>query len=457
MVSAERLPDSTDAVAANPEQAEQTATEYTAALHLHCYQPLRVLVLDTPSGSREVFNIEGLDRVEGGYNHWITGRSYRRLYEEGILANEHVSFDLYGVTTDWLREHEPDIVQGLQEQCRNGAPKPVGDPYLHLIFPFLTDVHKRTLIRLGKTVYREYWGADPEVFWLPESAVDTATVAALSAEGIPGLLLRDYQLMAETGASSYKVATPTGYVTVYPGDAELSQKIAFDHPWADAFTDQWAHRVSQRKHAIRVSVDGETLGHHWTADAGAIEFIRWQMEYLSKGHNGNTVIFQGEQAVPIAHIVDNTSWSCLDDGLGRWQGADTCSCDLPGDQEAAQAVRRSKRDLHTKMQLASGRIENLLDSHMPGVMDETGFPVARQAYIDWFMTQRYALAQGAPVTVDGLPEDQRQLFRLTLLRDVGWTSCGWYFGDVEGYERQIPANCLTAIAEETGWDDVRPA
>ncbi len=429
--------------------------KYPSLLHFHIYQPPRILRLDSDTGSQEIFNISGMDRVEGGYNHAITGQSYRNLIEHGILTDPLVSWNLYGVTADWMNEFEPDLLRKLQERPET-ALKPVGDTYLHVIMPFFSDDHKRMLFRMGNLVYKEHWGTSPDVLWLPESAVDTATLTAMAAEGIPGVLLRNHQIHADVGASAYQVETGKGRITVFPNDGDLGRTLAYDHPWADVFTDTWSEVAATRGHMIRVAVDGETIGWHWKEADGALLFADWLVTYLKDGHNGHKIPLPEAGEIPQATVVENSSWSCLDDGVGRWQGSDSCSCDLPGDRLAADIVRHSKRDLYTKMQRASARIENQIDSLYQGAGDGTGLSLGRVAYMNWFLSQRRFLARGEPVSFAGLPADQQSLFRLTMLRDIGSTSCGWFFGDVEGYERQIPANCLTAIAEFTGWEDVRP-
>lgn len=432
-----------------------TPDDYPALLHFHIYQPPRILRLESDIGPVDIFNISGMDRIPGGYNRAITDASYRNLVEYGILSDPLVSWNVYGVTADWMNEHEPDLLYNMQHRP-DTAIKPVGDPYLHVIFPFLSDLHKRTLFRMGNMVYKEHWGTSPDVIWLPESAVDTPTLRALAAEGINGVLLRNHQIRAEIPASTYQIVTESGAITIFTNDGDLGRMMAYDHPWADSYADRWSETANTRGHTVRVAVDGETIGWHWKEADGAFKFTEWLISYLKSGHNGNTIPIQASGEMPLATLVEESSWSCLDAGVGRWQGADGCSCDLPGDHTAAARVRASKRDLYTKMQQASVRIESELDSLYNGAGDGTGLPLGRVAYMNWFISQRSQLARGEPLSFSSLPEEQRNVFRLTVLRDIGSTSCGWFFGDTEGYERQIPANCLRTIADISGWDDVRP-
>jgi len=68
------------------------------------------------------------------------------------------------------------------------------------------------------------------------------------------------------------------------------------------------------------------------------------------------------------------------------------------------------------------------------------------------ISQKSSLATGLPISAEILKDKTiEKLFLSAYIRDMGWTSCGWFFGDVNGFERQIPANSLRAIAEIMSW------
>ncbi|KKT81342.1 MAG: hypothetical protein UW80_C0053G0001, partial [Microgenomates group bacterium GW2011_GWC1_44_9] len=77
--------------------------------------------------------------------------------------------------------------------------------------------------------------------------------------------------------------------------------------------------------------------------------------------------------------------------------------------------------------------------------------------IDWFLRQRPSLARGSAISAEIIGDKNiEKLFLSAYIRDLGWTSCGWFFGDVGGFERQIPTNSLRAISEIMGWPEIKP-
>lgn len=416
-------------------------------INLHLYQPPRLLRLACSGKESSVFDITGTAPGFKGFNRQITRESYQPLINKGILADPNVSWDLYGVTADWLEVNYPDTINNLRLQMDLGADPPVGDPYLHIIFPFISSDHKDMLLEIGRTVYHQRWGIDPETIWLPESAVDNDTLSALVKNGFKAVHLREHQTKSQSAGNLYAITTPHGKILVISGNNHLSGKVGFDKPWADTFFKDW---LSQAKHSgtvPRISIDGETLGHWWKEKEGAFEFTKYLLDYLDSGIQDERLNFSSPK-VHDAHLQENTSWSCLDSGLGRWKGDQNCHCELPKSEHQASLVRLAKKDLFDKLTLASARIDEELDTVLPGW---------RTVYIDWFLRQRPSLARGSAISAEIIGDKNiEKLFLSAYIRDLGWTSCGWFFGDVGGFERQIPTNSLRAISEIMGWPEIKP-
>jgi hypothetical protein len=394
-----------------------------------------------------VFDITGTTTSSPGFNHQITRECYLPLTNKGILADENISWNLYGVTADWLDLNYPQIIQVLKNQIESGSKPPVGDTYLHTILPFLGTKHQDMLLTIGKTVYKERWGVDPETIWLPESAVDSDTLSSLAKGGILGVHLREHQTHAQSPGNLFAVETKHGKILIISGHNHLSGRVGFDKPWADAFFDDWSGHATRLGYTPRISIDGETLGHWWKEGDGSMDFVKYLLRYLKEGHHGKQLDFSSKN-IPDAGLIENTSWSCLDTGLGRWKGDSHCHCGLPGNEHLAHQIRASKRDIFEKLLVTDARIDESLDSYLPGW---------REVYIDWFLSQRRNLAGGLPVSAEILHDKKlERLFLSAYIKDLGWTSCGWFFGDIAGFERQIPANSLKAIAEIMNWPDIIP-
>ncbi|KKU32645.1 hypothetical protein A3K29_04040 [Candidatus Collierbacteria bacterium RIFOXYB2_FULL_46_14] len=432
--------------ALNPELLEQLSTE-PAPINLHLYQPPRLLTVTHQGRTRSVFDITGTKGQFPGFNHQITHESYFPLVRNRILADNNVNWDLFGITADWLEINYPNLIDEIRGQIEAGAKLPVGDTYLHIILPFLSHDHKDMLIRIGKQAYRQRWGADPETVWLPESAVDSDTLTTLIKNNFVGIHLREHQIQSSHGSNLYAIDTQQGQILAITGHNHLSGKIGFDKPWSDSFFEDWYRHSEQLGYAPRVSIDGETLGHWWKEGDGSFEFTKYLLRHLDGSQDEHRLDFTVKN-IPNARLVENTSWSCLDTGLGRWKGDGNCYCGLPNNEQQANQIRTSKKDLFDKLTKASTRIDQSLDAYLPGW---------REVYITWFLSQRSSLATGLPISAEILKDKSlEKLFLSAYVRDVGWTSCGWFFGDIDGFERQIPANSLRTIAEIMSWPDTIP-
>ncbi len=418
-----------------------------APINLHLYQPPRLLNVSLAGRVGTVFNITGVTEKSDGFNHRITRESYLPLLNKNILTNENISWNLYGVTADWLEVNYPQFIDELRNRIDAGAKPPVGDTYLHIIFPFLSSEHQDMLLKISKQVYRQRWGVDPETVWLPESAADLNTLSSLTINKFTGVHLREHQVQSTSGSNIFAIDTGQGKILAITGHNLLSGKIGFDKPWSDSFYEEW-HRQSERLgYAPRISIDGETLGHWWKEGDGSFEFTKYLLHHLNTGHDGYSLNFVVNN-IPDARLIENTSWSCLDTGLGRWKGDRNCHCGLPNNEQLANQVRSSKKDLFDKLIKASIRIDQSLDTYLPGW---------REIYIQWFLGQRSGLATGTPISAEKLKDKSlEKLFLAAYVRDIGWTSCGWFFGDVNGFERQIPLNSLKCLAEIMNWPDVIP-
>ncbi len=442
------MPRRTELETLNSQELYESLSFEPAPINLHLYQPPRYLKIDYENSERTVFDITGKTKNFPGFNHQITQESYLPLTDHQILADTNVSWNLYGVTGDWLEINYPSVINELRFQIEKGAKPPVGDTYLHIILPFLSHEHKNMLLRISQAVYKQRWGVDPETIWLPESAVDSDTLNTLVENNYLGVHLREHQLSSHRFANLYGVNSGHGKILAITGNNHLSGKIGFDKPWADKFYAEWSRQAKYFDHAPRISIDGETLGHWWKKDNGAFDFTLYLLRYLREGYGWNNLDFK-PQGIPDASLVENTSWSCLDSGLGRWTGSEECSCQLPSNRYEATFVRASKKDLFEKLYLASERLDASLDQSLPGW---------REVYIDWFLRQRISLATEQAISASFIGDKNlEKLFLSAYIRDLGWTSCGWFFGDVGGFERQIPANSLKAISQVMNWPDVAPS
>ncbi len=431
---------------------------YRAITHFHIYNPNRRLSLEIDGTSHPVFDItdrEGAQHAQG-WTGKIASESYGELGQRGYYGNDLFSFDVYGITADWLDAHRPDIMATMRKQVEQSGNLPVGDPYIHRIMPHCSENERRMRFRHGKAAYRKRWGVDPQFMWLPEAAVDQATLESMAREGMRGVLLREHQVAPPHRSAGYFLHTESGPVAAMVSNESISGTIGYERPHAGHLTLKIIDDARRLGYIPRIVTDGETIGHHWTAEQQVWEFMHWFNGHLREFMNAGLINpeVRPESLVP-GTLIGNTSWSCSD-GLGRWEGSQNCSCGLPDDPHVAQQVRAVKRDLYDKTQVFQRRVEQELGERYPD-LDATGLPQWMNEYIDWRIQMSKAVVEGEPIPVR---TSEKSLYGfwfpvLVALEHAG-VSCGTYFGDPGSIERQAGRSALAAAATLTGWDNLTP-
>ena len=404
-------------------EEEPSATDYSPIFHLHAYQPLRKIDI----GGETIFDISGENLYSGGFNEKIWNESYRPVLKSGVLDGSAVGFDFYGSLRDWVKINHPDDWEKFQKTVRENKENIVADPYIHPIFPLLPDRDKRLLAGIGLEAAAEDYGFYPKGFWLPETAVDKKTLNILSEKGIDFVVLRDDQVISDSASNSYTIPTDNGFIKAFTFDSELSGRVAFgDISDAYSFADRLAVKARQNNGTM-ISVDFETFGHH--RGKGSVEFLDYLLNKALPAEGFKSREIQSSNTAGL--IRDNSSWSCSHN-LGRWTG--NCDCD-----GASYETRSLKSSLYGGLAQKLNGINWELDSI-------SGSDNWEKEFSEWFLSQRGNLSSGAPVDAESVDKKFRQKFAQKLVALVGLTSCGWFFGNGDSIERNIPLNCLSFLA-----------
>jgi len=321
-----------------------------AAIHGHFYQPPR----ENPWTGR-------IDRQPSAapwpdWNHRITAECYRPNGRAALLDQrgevrkrlstwEWLSFDVGPTLMIWLERHAPDvheaIVQGDRaSRARLGHGNAIAQGFHHAILPLATAADKAREVERGLSDFQRRFGRDSEGIWLPETAVDTATLEVLADFGIAFTLLAPQQCAGVKGAQGWgpprpgeptRVELPSGRsVVVFFYDGPVSQGIAFDGLLHDG--DHLAERLCSAPGFALAATDGESYGHHHRhgemALARCIEVLdqRGDAELI----NPATWLSRAEPRFE-ARLVEPSSWSCAH-GVGRWSR--DCGCGLSDDTSA---------------------------------------------------------------------------------------------------------------------------
>jgi alpha-amylase/alpha-mannosidase (GH57 family) len=371
---------------------------------------------------------------------------------------ERINFDVGPTLMDWLGRHRPDVHRGIVEgdaaaatrfDGRGGA---IAHAYNHMILPLANERDRRTQVRWGAADFEHRFGRRPEGMWLPETAVDLATLEALADEGILFTVLAPRQAdqvrfadaetwspvedgMAQSGA--YRQALPSGRdIALFFYDGELSRAVAFDGLLHDG--DEYGRRLrmvaaaGSEPRLVSVATDGESYGHHHPH--GEMALVR-ALDEIDRDPDVNLTTFAAylDRHPPRAQvrIVEDSSWSCAH-GVSRWTGACECGSRDGASVSWRQPLRVALDGLRDALARRFEQVgEPLLrdpwaarDDYIRCLLDPS--PEVRENFL-----AEHGTSGASGDSVFALLEQQRCAMLM-------FTSCGWFFDDPEGLEpRQV--------------------
>ncbi|HET8774279.1 MAG TPA: DUF3536 domain-containing protein [Thermoanaerobaculia bacterium] len=374
----------------------------------------------------------------------------------GIVNNyASISFNFGPTLLSWLETAAPDTYAAILEADRvsmerhSGHGCAIAQAYNHAILPLANERDKRTQVRWGVRDFEHRFGRKPEAMWLPETAVDVASLEALAAEGLRYTILEPHQAARwrKIGGSHwshgsldptmpYLCRLPSGRsMAIFFYDGPISRAVAFEQLLARG--EHFAHRLlgalhDGREHAqlVHVATDGETYGHHHRFGEMALAYALRVIESRPDVRIANYGEFLAKH--PPTHeveIKENTAWSCAH-GVERWRS--DCGCNAGGGHGWNQQWRTPLR----------GALDWLRDE-VSAVFAREGAQVlrdpwaAREDYIDVILDRgepsltrflaRHAIDGANVPAILQLLEMQRNAMLM-------YTSCGWFFSDLSGIE-----------------------
>ena len=425
---------------------------HRVCIHGHFYQPPREdpetgSIIPQPSAS-----------PFPDWNHRITAECYRANVGAAVLGQtgdvierlrtyDFISFNFGPTLLRWMTQHAPDVVAALVESDaasaeRLGHGNAVAQAYHHLILPLATDRDKRTEVRWGAADFAYRFGRPADGMWLPETAVDTATLEVIAAEGIRFVILAPRQAAAVRGPGAgaswedvherslvpgrpYRVELPSGRsIAAFfyaPGPAE---GVAFGG-WLDN-GEQMAHRLADEPGPlVHFATDGESYGHHHRHGEMALAYcIRTLRERQDVELTNHAAELARGPVTWSARIVEESSWSCAH-GVGRWSR--NCGCTMDGNLSMQQEWRVHLRD-------GLDWLRDALADFSEAEADRLGVDLwaLRDAYIFHLLGQESGVSHPLD-PLAGVPgEDRHRLHQLLELQRhalMMFTSCGWFFDD----------------------------
>jgi alpha-amylase/alpha-mannosidase (GH57 family) len=370
----------------------------------------------------------------------------------------HLSFNFGPTLLAWLERARPEtyarVVEADQRTVEaRGHGSALAQGYGHTILPLSSARDRRTQLRWGITDFRRRFRRQPEGLWLPETAADAATLAALAAEGIRYTILSPYQALRvrppggewldARGARfdptrPYRVKVEGGELVVFFYDGHIARDLAFGTGLgsAAALIERLLGGFDPaRTHdeVLTVAFDGETLGHHKKGGdevlAAAVRELarRGDVELVNLGQALDRVAPEWE-----AEIAEGSSWSCAH-GVERWRS--DCGCNAGGGAGWRQAWRAP---LRAALEWLRDRVDAVYEreaAHVFLVPWDT-----RDRYVELVLDPERREADAFLRREAGreLPPEQamRALRLLELERQslLMFTSCGWFFSELSGIE-----------------------
>lgn len=431
-------------------------------LHGHFYQPPRENPW-TGEVEREISAAPFHDWNERIHAECYAPNSAARVGEHLVVNNyAHISFNFGPTLLSWLEKHHPGtyarIIAADKESARrrSGHGNAIAQAYGHAILPLANDHDRLTQVVWGITDFRHRFGREPESMWLPETAVNDATLDLLIEQGLR------FVILAPAQASRYRSLGSDEWRDVTDGSIDGSRAYSYFHrdgsersiaiffyngPLARAIAFEKALSSSQKlvgmiksaaagKQMVSVAIDGETYGHHFKfgdlclAHVVEVEGPREGLWITNYGEFLDRYPPEHEVKLAAGPQGEGTACSCAH-GVSRW--IRNCGCHTGGESGWNQEWRGPLR----------AALDLLRDRTAEGFA-ELGSKLfkdpwqARDAYIDVILKRcspseflaRHALQSLSPA------DEVRAFTLLELQRNalLMLTSCGWFFYDISGIE-----------------------
>jgi hypothetical protein len=372
----------------------------------------------------------------------------RRTGEAGDIVDivnnyASIGWDASPSLVDWLADVAPwtrrrMIEADAETVARTGHGVAFAHPYVHAILPLASPADRRTLVRWGIGHFRRTFGRPPDGMWLPETAVDEATLGTLADEGIGQTILTAGQVDAVRPLPAGPWSAPAGpdlrrahryvlgdgrSVMCWFQDPLYSVAIAFGNALLDGWSlgTQIAADVAPGE-VLGLVADGETFGlHHQRGDMALAALVAALDASPRVSCRPYASLGQGCRDLPEVRLHQPSARSCQH-GVERWRS--DCGDTVAGNPTWNQRWRRPLR--HALDWLAE-QAGDMLDSLGRELFDDPW--VARDTYVDVLIDprastrQRFLRANGVRPSagVRALSMLELQRHALTALDSGAWS------------------------------------
>ena len=267
----------------------------------------------------------------------------------GIVDNyAAISFNFGPTLLSWLEVSAPETYAAILDADR-ASHNAIAQAYNHIILPLANDRDKRTQVHWGVRDFEHRFGRKPAGMWLPETAVDVASLEALAEAGIAFTILEPHQAARSIDPTlPYLCRLPSGKsIAIFFYDGPISRAVAFERLLSRG--EFFAQRLlgafrETRTHPqlVNIETDGETYGHHHRYGEMALAYALKVINERPDVAITNYAAFLEKNPPALeVQILDDTSWSCAH-GVERWRS--DCGCNTGGGAGWNQQWRAPLRD-----------------------------------------------------------------------------------------------------------------
>lgn len=337
------------------------------------------------------------------------------------------SFDVWPTLWRWLDRHAPDVRDAVLQAdaasiARLGHGNAIACPYHHVILPLASRRDKITEVRWGIRHFRQWFRREPVGMWLPETAVDEETLEILAAEGIRFTILAPHQVetVPAWGRPGRWRSVGGKELALFVHDGTLAHGVAFGDLLENG--DRWAERMLAGPNApdgvtvTSLATDGETFGHHHRFGDLALAEAIGHLEHAEGVQVTNFAALLAESPpTETITVHPDTSWSCAH-GIERWRS--NCGCRM--DPETQQTWRAPLRE---GLNALAQAIHEVVERDWPRNADD---PWQARDLVDPDGNG----SQSLPAVARELLEAERHALAM-------FTSCAWFFDDLDRLEPRI--------------------
>jgi hypothetical protein len=420
-------------------------------IHGHFYQPPR----ESPW--------TGLIAAEAGaapFPNWD-----ERILSECYIANSHahtmegtvvhvrnnyesINFDLGPTLGSWLERHGAAAYRAirrgdeLSRAAHGGHGNAIAQSYNHSILPLLAPRDRELQIAWGLEDFVYRFGHRPAGIWLPECAVDEATLRSVAGAGLKFTILAGDQGRFGGEAANTRSAGPFIWqrdglsLAIFRFDRALSAEISFGDAMLDgkAFADRLATFALEQQpgSAILLATDGETFGHH--KKSGAAELARAIMTLQLRDDIVITNLsdFVASHSGAGTFVIDAPSaWSCPH-GVERWRS--NCGC-----RDDSQTSQEWRTPLFEAMNFVNDHANATYDRFAPPLSPNHAALLRESMRVlnDSTLALKEEFFARHKVADERSRDRLMLLFEMVRAAQASLTSCAWFFDDFGGLEGRI--------------------